>query len=356
MNKNTLLKYCLFFLLPVALFISCDRYERTEAKKSFFVDHRSLSLFVGEEIQLKASPTDGTYRYEWKSENPSIATVDADGKVSAVGEGNTDIIVSAGDIVLKIPLTAAVRIPLKDVELNTTSIEGVPGDVKTVLVKYIPENANDIPKDLWSSEDPQVALVSLSGEISLLSEGTTDVVYRIGNIEKKVTVNASYTRPFKGPHIISSTAPLKLMAAHFDFGGEKYAFHDSDKANHTGNNYRKNNGDPQGDEADIEGDGVNIGYTNAGEWFLYTVVVQDDGEYLFDISESAGADGGKFYLEVDEVRVTETINVPNNGSWGAWRWHPATPVTIKLTKGTHKIKFCFEGGGFNLNALRFIKK
>ncbi|WP_373825125.1 carbohydrate-binding protein [Bacteroides heparinolyticus] len=168
-------------------------------------------------------------------------------------------------------------------------------------------------------------------------------------------IDAAYTRPFKGPHVISASQPLELPAVHFDLGGERYAFHDFDTANRTNNNYRSRNGDPQGDAADIEGDGVNIGYTNAGEWLLYTVEVLDEGEYLFDISESAGADGGKFHLEINDVKATETIHVPNNHSWGAWRWHPETPATINLTKGIHKIKFRFENGGFNLRALRFIK-
>jgi hypothetical protein len=354
MNKNAILKYRFGLFILGVIFLSCDEYDRTAVANSFFVNYQSLSLFVGEQIQLKASPTDGTYQYKWTSEDPTIATVDNQGKVEAISEGNTNILVSTGGITIEIPLTSIIRIPLEDVVLSMNSIEGMPNDETTVFVTYIPENANDIPNSYWISEDEKVALVDQKGTVSFIGLGRTNLIYRIGNIEKSTLIIVSHTKAFKGPHILSASAPLELPAADFDLGGEGYAFHDSDEVNHTNSNYRRDNGDPAGAAADVEGTG--LGYTSTGEWFLYTVNVRDAGEYLFDISESAGANGGKFHLEVEGVDVTGSINVPNNGSWGAWRWFPSTPLTISFTEGIYKIKFYFEGGGFNLRSLRFIKK
>ena len=354
--KNKLIKYGIFFLLLTFITTGCDEYIRTEVEKDIYVNKLSLSAFVGDKIQLVASPTDGTYQYKWTSEDTNIATVDGSGLVNILSEGNTNIIVSSGDVSRIIPLTAVTRIPLTDVVLSETSLELLPGARKAILVTNVPDNANDVPPYYWYSENPDIATVNEIGELTVVNEGVTNIVYRIGDIEKKVVVDVAGTRPFKGPHILSATEPYFLLAANFDFGGEGYAFHDIDANSHTGDNYRKNNGDPNGLAVEIEGNGNNIGYTNPGEWLQYTVEVQDAGIYLVEVSLSANGNDGKYRIEVDDVNATGTVVVPNNGSWSNWRFHPTPPLEINFTQGRHKVKFYFEGAGFNYRALRFTKK
>lgn len=354
--KKTKLKYGLILLIYVYIATGCTEYVRTEVEKEIYVNMIELSAYVGDQIQLEASPTDGTYQYKWSSEDPEIATVDGNGLVQILSEGNTNIIVSSGDIYRQVPVIASIRIPLEDVILSESSLELLPGGRKTILVTNVPENANDLPPYNWYSEDPDIVTVNEIGVLTVVGEGVTYVVYQIGDIVKKVTIDAAYTRPFKGPHIFSAATPLEIPAANFDFGGEGYAFHDLDASNRTNNNYRRDNGDNAGGAADVEGDGVNLGYTNPGEWLLYTVDVEDPGEYDAEISLSANGVNGKFHLEVDGVNVTGTIVVPNNGSWSSWRWMPSPPMVINMTDGRHKLKFYFEGADFNLRALRFTKK
>lgn len=349
------IKYGLFILLFAYVTAGCTEYVRTEVEKDIYVNMISLSVFVGDQIQLVASPTDGT-NYKWSSEDPEIAAVDGNGLVQIIKEGNTNIIVSSGDISRQIPVVASIRIPLADVVLSETSLELLPGGRKTILVTNIPQNANDLPHFVWYSENPDIVTVNEIGELTVVGEGTAYVVYQIGDIVKKVHVDAAYTRPFKGPHTFSAMAPLEIPAANFDFGGEGYAFHDLDASNRANSNYRSSNGDNAGTAVDVEGNGVNLGYTNPGEWLLFTVDVQDPGEYYADISLSANGNNGKFHLEVDGVNVTGTVVIPNNGSWGDWRWHPSPAPVINMTEGRHKIKFYFEGADFNLRALRFTKK
>lgn len=354
--KNKFIKYGL--LVPIFAFavMGCDEYIRTETEKDIYVNMLSLSSFVGEKIQLVASPTDGTYQYKWESENTSIATVDGSGLVSIVGEGNTNIVVSSGDISRIIPVTATTRIALTDVELSESFLELSPGARKAILVTNIPENANDVPAYNWYSENPNIATVNEIGELTVVGEGVTNIVYQIGDIVKKVVVDVAFTRPFKGPHILSAAEPYFLLAANFDTGGEGYAFHDQDANSHTGDNYRRDNGDPAGHAVEIEGYGNNLGYTNPGEWLLYTVEVQDSGVYFVEVSLSANGNDGKYHIEVDDVNETGTVTVPNNNSWGSWRYHPVPPLEINFTQGRHKVKFYFEGAGFNFRALRFTKK
>lgn len=73
----------IFFVFPLFCFLltGCEENLRTEVERAFFVNKSSLALFVGDEVQLVASPTDGTYVYRWSSEDVSVATVDKDGRV-----------------------------------------------------------------------------------------------------------------------------------------------------------------------------------------------------------------------------------------------------------------------------------
>ncbi len=355
--KTEFLKYGLSILL-LGYISGCDNYEQKIIEKNIYVDRQSLSLFIGQTVQLTASPTDGTYQYQWSSEDASVATVTSNGLVEVISEGFTNIVVSSGDLFTKVPLTAVVRVPLEDVSVSESFLELIPGGKKTILVTYIPDNANDIPEYLWSSENPDIASVNIAGEITGVDEGVTTIVYRIGDIVKEVMVDVAYTRPFKGPHILSAAVPYELPAANFDLGGEGYAFHDQDANNHTGNdNYRRNNGDNQSTPVEIEGDGGNnVGYTNPGEWLLYTVEVIDEGEYLVE-AQVAVPGTGSFHIEVDGINVTGTIDVPNTNGWGNYTWvsTPEDKLTLILTEGRHKIKYYFEGG-HNFRSLKFTKK
>ncbi|GGC12827.1 hypothetical protein GCM10011386_00580 [Parapedobacter defluvii] len=353
---NKILSYVCFAYLLTICFMGCDKYEVKEIPKSIYVDKESVSLFVGEQMQLTASPTDGTYNYQWTSEDPTVATVSNSGLVQTVGAGTTNIIVTGGNAKTIVPITSVVRIPLEDATISETSLELKPGDQKNLLVTLIPENANDVPNRQWISEDPDVARVTENGEVTAMSEGVTDIIFRAGEVEKRVSVTVSTTRPFNGPHIISVAGPLHLYAADFDFGGEGYAFHDADATNPLNNDdYRRGKGDTESFSVEIEGDGTNIGYINADEWWQYTVHVQDAGEYWLDVALSAAGDG-KFRIEIDGVNVTGTVDVPNNGSWADWRFFPNTPFVVNLTQGTHKVKFYTEQSGFNLRGMRFVKK
>lgn len=349
-----------FFKYGVVLFLlswcnSCDdEYIRTEVEKSISVNMASLNSFVGDEIQLIASPTDGTYTYSWSSEDTDIATVDKNGLVAVVGEGNTNIVVRSGHIETKVPLTAVERVVLQNVVLSETSLEMFPGFSKTIFVTYVPENANDIPADKWISDDENIATVNANGEISVVGEGVTDITYQVGNIAKKVKIDAAYSRPFKGPHVLSAEAPYELLAANFDTGGEGNAFHDD--ATIRGNTYRRDNGDAGSAQVDIEGAGTSIGYTNEGEWLIYTLEVKDEGSYKIEVNLSANTTTGAFHLEIDDQDVTGKIIVPNNNSWNSWRYISDPKLVLNnLSEGRYRMKFYFEGSGFNLRGYKFTK-
>ncbi len=340
---------CVLILISVW---ACDDYNRTGVEESVYVNKSSLALFVGEQIQLTASPTDNV-TYIWTSEDPTVAKV-SNGLVEAVGEGVTNIVASDGIAQKKVAVTVSTKIPLTGIKLSEDKLEMSPNDNTSIQVTLIPDNANDVPNTTsWTSENSSVAVVDAGGKITAIAQGVTNIIYRMGNIVKTIVVDVSTTRPFKGPHILSATASSIINAADFDLGGEGNAFHDNDPGDNSGQggNYRRQGGDTQSEAVDIEGFGQNVGWTGSGEWLLYSVDVQDEGEYLVDVQTSVPG-AGSFHLEVDGVNVTNTVEVPNTGGWGNFEWNPSPGIVMNLTAGKHKIKYYFEGG-HNFRAIRF---
>lgn len=349
--KEKLFKSGLCVLLLVFVW-ACDDYNRTGVEESVYVNKSSLALFVGEQIQLTASPT-ASATYIWTSEDPTVAKV-TNGLVEAVGEGVTNIVASDGIAQKKVAVTVSTKILLTGIKMSADRLEMSPNDNTSILVTLIPDNANDVPGNTsWTSENGSVAVVDAGGKITAIAQGVTNIVYRMGNIVKTIVVDVSTTRPFKGPHVLSTTASCIINTVDFDLGGEGNAFHDADSGDNSGQggNYRRQGDDTQSDAVDIEGFGQNVGWTGSGEWLLYSVEVQNEGEYLVDVQTSVPGTGS-FHLEVDGVNVTKTVDVPNTDGWGNFEWNPSPGIVINLTAGKHKIKYYFEGG-HNIRALRF---
>jgi hypothetical protein len=161
--------------------------------------------------------------------------------------------------------------------------------------------------------------------------------------------------------VSSSVEHVTINSGNFDLGGEGIGFHDSN-TNHDpggGANYRPNLGDYLSAAMDIEGDGGNIGYTDRGEWLMYTVNVQDEGNYAIDWYISVNGDGAQCHVEVDDV-ASSVYPMGNNNDWSDWRYYcernNVEPPVFHLTTGEHKIKFYFNSGNFNYNGLRITYK
>jgi hypothetical protein len=201
----------------------------------------------------------------------------------------------------------------------------------------------------------------------LFDYGSGALKYRAAFLPEPTAVDTFYTEIVeyssfnnKVP-VFSAANPCEIQIRDFDIGGEGVGYHDNDAGNSGGNYaYRENLGDFNSRDVDIEG-GLNIGYTNAGEWLMYTVTVEDAGDYIADMNLSVNRGGGSMYsLVVDDVK-TDVFYIDDNQNWGDYRWYhernPDQPQpVISLTEGTHKVKFYFEEGGFNIMSMKFTYK
>jgi hypothetical protein len=351
--KNILIHTTAGLLCGWILF-GCGKASVTEVERRIFVDYFSLNLFVGDEVQITASPTGETFT--WYSEDVSVATVSASGQVQATGEGETNIIVRYDDVQRVIPVSVAVKIPATGITVSKSALELKPGESQIITASLLPENSNDKVAILWRSTHPDVVKVT-GGVVEALKEGYAKLIVSLeGNseVEVEIPVDVSYTFPFNGPHILSASAPCTIQARDFDTGGQNYAFYDTERR--VGSpNYRPEL--TSGNMPYVEG-GTHIGYIATGEWLLFTVDVQESGNYLVDFEITASGNGGKLHIEVDGINPWGLVDAPNNGSWSAFGWisarYPETPLpVIAMTEGKHKIKFYVDVATYNFRALRF---
>lgn len=127
----------------------------------------------------------------WTTEDAKVATV-ANGVITAVGKGTTNIVVTVGNCSAKLPVT--VTVPLQGVEFkDLTSIEL---DVTNNKTKDISGNVVLKPADAeaagyeWSSDNTAVATVA-NGVVTAVGKGTANIKVAVGGFEATVPVTVT---------------------------------------------------------------------------------------------------------------------------------------------------------------------
>lgn len=143
----------------------------------------SPDIYVDQTLQLTAqvSPENATERsVEWTSLNPDVATVDAGGVVTGMGEGSATIQASVktapgSDNVLTAQLKVRVfPVPARSISIDVPSLALQKGDRHTLTATVLPETATyrDIT---WSSSGAEVATVDEFGIVTAKSPGVVEI-------------------------------------------------------------------------------------------------------------------------------------------------------------------------------------
>ncbi len=142
--------------------------------------------------------------------------------------------------------------------------------------------------------------------------------------------------------------PAVIQAEEFDKGGSRKAYRDDDTENQGDAEFRAD----EGVDIVLGGTGKAIGYTNEGEWLLYTVNVPADGDYAIKASASTGAESTSFKFQVDGKDVGEEITVTQTGEdWSVYKEFDGGKAT--LTAGEHTIKLVITGNNVNVDWFSF---
>ncbi|MBQ7839973.1 MAG: Ig-like domain-containing protein [Lachnospiraceae bacterium] len=157
-----------------------------------------LELEVGAESVITAQIEDpdqvlsdaGTIRFS--SEDPTVASVDEEGKVTAIAAGTTDIIVTAANGPLSAVCAVTVsekQVPLTQLSLKETTLELCAGSRKQLEAEFVPENA-DVQKLTWSSSDESVASVDENGLVTAWKQGSAVIT---AATDENLTASCSVT-------------------------------------------------------------------------------------------------------------------------------------------------------------------
>lgn len=193
-------------LITISIFLvwGCkdSKDDNAKALTAITVVPETIALKVGntQEIKVTPVPSNADSRempFKWESNNTNIATVSDAGLVTAVSKGSANIIVY-GRVTKSISKRISVTVTDKDVPL--TAIKVTPESLtlkvnssERITATSEPENATGV-SFIWSSENSNIATVSIEGLVSAKSKGTTNIVVKSGTIEKKIPVTV--TQPF----------------------------------------------------------------------------------------------------------------------------------------------------------------
>ena len=172
-----------------------EEYQASALATGIALNKTSLSLRETETTQLTATvtPEDAEDRsVTWSSSDNSIATVNAEGVVTAIKEGTATITATTNDgSNLKATCTVKVSImPVASITLNITEKTLEEGETINLTASVLPANASN--KSLaWTSSDENIATVDANGLVTAVKEGTATITAKAtdgSNVSAKCTI------------------------------------------------------------------------------------------------------------------------------------------------------------------------
>jgi fibronectin type 3 domain-containing protein len=146
--------------------------------------------------------------------------------------------------------------------------------------------------------------------------------------------------------------PGTVQAENYDTGGQGIAYNVT-STNGTGNSYRS-------DGVDLEttadtGGGYDLGWTNGGQWFRYTVNVATAGTYAVTYRVANGStSNGSFHIQnASGTNLSGAVTVAPTGGWQTWT---SVTGTITLPAGQQVLTVYQDTGNFNINWIGFASQ
>jgi uncharacterized protein YjdB len=140
----------------------------------------TLELIAGDTESLTATvaPSDATNKaVTWTSSKESVATVDANGKVTAVAAGEATITVTTTDGSFTATCTVTVEdatVAVTGVTLNKTTLPLTVGDTETLTATVAPTDATN-KAVTWTTSKESVATVDAEGKVTAVAAGEATI-------------------------------------------------------------------------------------------------------------------------------------------------------------------------------------
>ena len=182
--------------------------------ESVSLDKTTLNLAVGKTGQLKATvlPNEASDRtVAWFTSDPSVATVNNQGKVNAAGRGSCTITaVSASDASLTASAEVNVIQPVTSLTFDDKSVSLHVYTTRQLRWTISPYDA-DIQDVTFSSSNTQVAVVNAEGVVSGVSRGTVTITAATTDgSNRKAQIKVQVTQPVEGVSMQYATYRVQL--------------------------------------------------------------------------------------------------------------------------------------------------
>ncbi|WP_123039251.1 Ig-like domain-containing protein [Cohnella candidum] len=164
------------------------------------LDVKSKTLKIGESafaLTATVAPVNASdLSVTWTSSNPSVATVDDSGKVTAVAPGKTVITAKSANG-KKAAATIIVPVPVESVALGKTDLTIDINKTAKLAAVVTPKNATDKTAS-WSSDNEAVATVSKAGVVSALAVGEANITVTTTDGAKTASIKIKVIQPVTG--------------------------------------------------------------------------------------------------------------------------------------------------------------
>ena len=119
----------------------------------------------------------------WQSNNPGIASVDANGVVTGITEGKATITVKSGNGLSASSEVTVTNIsaPITNVSLNYSNLELRKNSSQGLRATITPKETTDDKTLTWESNNPEVATVSSTGVVTARKPGNATITVRTSN-------------------------------------------------------------------------------------------------------------------------------------------------------------------------------
>lgn len=163
------------------------------AVESITLSQTELAIAKGSTVTLTATvlPAGATDpSVSWSSSNTRVATVDQDGKVTAVRVGTAVITAKAG--VFSATCKVTVTAEAESISLNYSIVKLRPYETRQLKVNPKPSDAA-VGEVVWTSSNETAATVDENGLVTALKAGTSLITAKMGELEATCLVSVSET-------------------------------------------------------------------------------------------------------------------------------------------------------------------